>query len=1448
MLLRSALTLTALFAVLFSGWSQSANWNASEFPFLCEGESLTLNPLISGLPSPYTFELKYDGLAPDEFGTDVELQPSYTVEALTPGLYEFVLFATNGVTNVFDTLEVEVVPLVAANLALANLDAGFEEIQNAGEPTLFRYCSNTAAVDMVFDVSFDGPIDLTTASVVIDWGDDSSSNQSDFVGSTVSHNYAPGSWQIQVTVTNFTALGLPCSETTVFNVFVGTAPEAAVSLASDKLCLSNNPVAEILLLNSSLTEVTWEILFTDDTPLETLTTSLDSVPFPHTFTRSSCGDSLVTDFGTLYDGFFVSALASNACGFTAFSNLGPFEVSVPPLLNIASDAGAVVCPNEPVGLSNASTPPTLTTGFGCTEDYTFRWELDPAITLLEGDLGSDNGSPNQPESWSSGDMEIEVTSDVPGTHQIALITYTNTACGGDTALFDLTIAEAGVLSLEDAAGDEFLSQEVCSGVAVEDFTFSVEPVSYDITWSVLDADSIPVALGQIPGIDAVAGMSTGTASPSNGWTLTNTDTTAFTILVEAMVPCAASEPLIHEIVVFPEPAIVASPLESTICSGATTDIVLEINTNDAIEWNFTAGPELSGPGSAGPGFAITDTWTNNGLTVDTVLYEIFAASGFQCEGDTVDVIVGVFPAVQLPPLPDVVLCPGDTADAVMFEDIVDAIFTWTNSDVAVGLGSGGQGDIPAWEAASNNTSDSFTSTVSVTGQVASCPLVEATYAIEVQATPTVTAMPTDTTICSGLSPDIELFLNTDDTLHWTATWDPGIVGENGDPLESEGFGPEVVLDNPFFNTGVAPADVVFEVGVVNASNSNLCPTDSAFVTVTVSPGLTPQPFDNDTLCPGEVASEVVLPAIAGVNWEWTNDNPSTGLGADGQGDIPAWVALPNASDTANTGTVAILGIVPGCDPAEVGSYQILVLPAPVIEAMFDNPVCSGDELDAALTWNGQGTASWTADPVAGVQGIESPGSGNVIDDMLVNTNTSVSTVTYVIEIEVPLDAACPGLPDTLQVDVLPQILAGPFDDLNLCPGDTAQPTPTPAIEEVEWSWVTDNVDLGLDSAGLGDVPMWTATNPGTESIEGLVTIFGEAGTCGPQEAGAFNVLVHPTPQAEVTVSPNGSLSCIDSLATIEWTILTDSTELIGFDGGSILTADSLLFDLGSAVVDAAATYIMTLFSTDAECAATQDIVVNPIDDIAITDVLAMNPLCFGEASGAIEVLTDETGVVFYAWTGPSEATDNLATDLLAGDYFVTAINEAGCQDTASVTLSDPEALEVFITDSLKSECGEDNGYLVADAMGGSGALSYTWFGANNAPLVNGSLTLQGIDAGTYTFAAEDANGCVTDTAVFLDCIPLPVPLPSQFISPNGDNKNDLWTIENMVYFSDAKIQVFNRWGIEVFSTEGRYLGDWAGTNKDGKTLPSATYFYVIDTKKKSQRPFNGYLELQTNQP
>ncbi len=54
---------------------------------------------------------------------------------------------------------------------------------------------------------------------------------------------------------------------------------------------------------------------------------------------------------------------------------------------------------------------------------------------------------------------------------------------------------------------------------------------------------------------------------------------------------------------------------------------------------------------------------------------------------------------------------------------------------------------------------------------------------------------------------------------------------------------------------------------------------------------------------------------------------------------------------------------------------------------------------------------------------------------------------------------------------------------------------------------------------------------------------------------------------------------------------------------------------------------------------------------------------------------------------------------------------------------------------------------------------------------------------------------------------------SQAITSNGDGINDTWIIENITYHPKAKISVFSRWGVEVFTSSGNHQNDWAGLNK-----------------------------------
>ena len=63
---------------------------------------------------------------------------------------------------------------------------------------------------------------------------------------------------------------------------------------------------------------------------------------------------------------------------------------------------------------------------------------------------------------------------------------------------------------------------------------------------------------------------------------------------------------------------------------------------------------------------------------------------------------------------------------------------------------------------------------------------------------------------------------------------------------------------------------------------------------------------------------------------------------------------------------------------------------------------------------------------------------------------------------------------------------------------------------------------------------------------------------------------------------------------------------------------------------------------------------------------------------------------------------------------------------------------------------------------------------------------------------------------------------SNAFSPNGDNKNDVWVIEDLEYHKDNQVRVYNQWNNLVFQKKG-YNNDW-----DGGNLPDGTYYYVVE--------------------
>jgi gliding motility-associated-like protein len=83
-------------------------------------------------------------------------------------------------------------------------------------------------------------------------------------------------------------------------------------------------------------------------------------------------------------------------------------------------------------------------------------------------------------------------------------------------------------------------------------------------------------------------------------------------------------------------------------------------------------------------------------------------------------------------------------------------------------------------------------------------------------------------------------------------------------------------------------------------------------------------------------------------------------------------------------------------------------------------------------------------------------------------------------------------------------------------------------------------------------------------------------------------------------------------------------------------------------------------------------------------------------------------------------------------------------------------------------------------------------------------------------------------------------IPNAF-SPNGDGVNDMFEISGLESYSGIQLNVFNRWGNEVYASDD-YKNNWGGLNKNGDELAEDTYYYIL--KQKGRDAFKGFVILK----
>ena len=118
-----------------------------------------------------------------------------------------------------------------------------------------------------------------------------------------------------------------------------------------------------------------------------------------------------------------------------------------------------------------------------------------------------------------------------------------------------------------------------------------------------------------------------------------------------------------------------------------------------------------------------------------------------------------------------------------------------------------------------------------------------------------------------------------------------------------------------------------------------------------------------------------------------------------------------------------------------------------------------------------------------------------------------------------------------------------------------------------------------------------------------------------------------------------------------------------------------------------------------------------------------------------------------------------------------------------------------------------------------------------------------LPTGTYIITVTDKNNCkITESFSIED--PLLIPT---VITPNADGFNDTWDIKGLLAYEKITINIFNRWGDNVFSFEGSGIEynekstQWDGT-WNNKKLPLGTYVYILKIDDIGES-FNGTITV-----
>ena len=166
----------------------------------------------------------------------------------------------------------------------------------------------------------------------------------------------------------------------------------------------------------------------------------------------------------------------------------------------------------------------------------------------------------------------------------------------------------------------------------------------------------------------------------------------------------------------------------------------------------------------------------------------------------------------------------------------------------------------------------------------------------------------------------------------------------------------------------------------------------------------------------------------------------------------------------------------------------------------------------------------------------------------------------------------------------------------------------------------------------------------------------------------------------------------------------------------------------------AGVYTVTI-SDQNGCTSTQSATVNAPPAIVLSS--SSKPLdCYGNHSGSATAFpAGGTGNFSFMWSDPLSQMSPTAVNLPVGIYTVTATDLSGCTATSTVSITQPDSLQLLLLPQDISCFGQANGAISSMATGGNIPFSYLWSSGETSSNISNKIS------GNYTLTLTDAKGC-----------------------------------------------------------------------------------------------------------